>query len=366
MRIRYLLSVALLFVFTMAIVIGCTREPTIEPVASPSATPEARDPNAPLVIGYSNWVGWWPWAIAEAEGLFEANGANVELKWFDDYLESMEALATGEIDGNCQTLSDTISFVGDAVNGEVVVLVNDNSAGNDKIIVSDEIKTIADLAGKKVGLEEGVVGDFLLTLALEENDMSRDDVDIVPLETSAAVEAFVTGQTDAVATFAPFWLAALKRDGSKELISSAEFPGAIPDLLVMSATAIEEHPEDVQGLIDTWFSVLAFMQKNPDRANAMMADRANVSPEDLNLLKQGTRLFSLPDNLEAFAPGDNMKHMQFAAQMMSKFMVNVDFIPTAPDLAALLDDRFVADYAERVGENDTSVSDVEAFATPAS
>jgi NitT/TauT family transport system substrate-binding protein len=361
MRLRHLLSAVLLFGFTVAIVVGCAQEPTIEVVDSPSPTPEARDPNAPLVIGYSNWVGWWPWAIAEAEGLFAAEGVNVELKWFDSYLGSMEALATGEIDGNCQTLSDTISFAGDAVNGEVVVLVNDNSAGNDKIIVSDEINVIADLSGKKVAVEEGIVGDFLLTLALEKQGMSRDDVDIVPLETATAVEAFVSGQTDAVGAFAPFWLTALKRDGAKELISSAEFPGAIPDLLVMSATAIESHAEDIQGLINVWFSILKWMRENPDQANQIMADRANVTLEELELLKRGTRFFSLPDNLEAFAPGDNMQHMQFAAQMMAKFMVNVDFIPKAPDLETLLDERFVQAYAERVGEADTSVEDVAAF-----
>jgi NitT/TauT family transport system substrate-binding protein len=53
------------------------------------------------------------------------------------------------------------------VNGQVAVLVNDNSSGNDKIIVTEEIKTIQDLKGKKVAVEEGVVGDFLLSLALE-------------------------------------------------------------------------------------------------------------------------------------------------------------------------------------------------------
>ncbi|TAF51689.1 MAG: aliphatic sulfonate ABC transporter substrate-binding protein [Oscillatoriales cyanobacterium] len=361
MRFRHLLSAVLLFGFTVAIVVGCAQKPAIETVDSPTPTPEARDPNAPLVIGYSNWVGWWPWAIAESEGLFAAQGVKVELKWFDSYLESMEALATGEIDGNCQTLSDTISFAGDAVNGEVVVLVNDNSAGNDKIIVSDEIQKITDLAGKKVAVEEGIVGDFLLTLALEKQGMSRDDVDIVPLETAAAVEAFVSEQTDAVGSFAPFWLTALKREGAKELISSAEFPGAIPDLLVMSASAIDSNPDDIQGLIDIWFNVLKWMRENPDRADKIMADRANITLEELELLKRGTRFFSLPDNLEAFAPGDNMQHMQFAAQMMAKFMVNVDFIPKAPDLETLLDDRFIQAYAEQVGDADTSVEDVAAL-----
>jgi hypothetical protein len=41
------------------------------------------------------------------------------MKWFDGYLESMQALAAGQLDGNSQTLNDTISFAGEAINGEV-------------------------------------------------------------------------------------------------------------------------------------------------------------------------------------------------------------------------------------------------------
>ena len=59
----------------------------------------------PIVLGYSNWAGWWPWAIA-VEELFEKNGVNVEMKWFDGYVQSM-LLAAGKIDGNPQTLNDT-------------------------------------------------------------------------------------------------------------------------------------------------------------------------------------------------------------------------------------------------------------------
>jgi ABC-type nitrate/sulfonate/bicarbonate transport system substrate-binding protein len=31
--------------------------------------------------------------IAEEEGLFAKNGANVQMKWFDGYLESLQALS---------------------------------------------------------------------------------------------------------------------------------------------------------------------------------------------------------------------------------------------------------------------------------
>ncbi|MEM7593275.1 MAG: ABC transporter substrate-binding protein [Cyanobacteria bacterium P01_A01_bin.83] len=340
MNRRKILSLFSVFCLSLILTISCSPAPQ----SSDSGTSNAPEGDV-IVIGYSNWAGWWPWAIAEQEGLFAKNNVNVEMRWFDGYLASMEALAAGQLDGNCQTLNDTISFAADAVNGEVAILVNDNSAGNDKIIVAEEINTIEDLKGKKVAIEEGVVDDFLLTLALESKGMSRDDVEIVPLETGAAAAAFASGQADAVGAFPPFWLTALKREGSKELISSAEFPGAIPDLLVVTQKLIDEQPEKAQALVNTWFDVLEFMEQNPERADEIMAARADVTVDELQLFKDGTKMFTIEDNLEAFSDGDSMKHMPFAARQMADFMISVDFIPEAPDLTKILDDQFVKAYA---------------------
>lgn len=334
-----------LFCLSLILVVSCNtgnnNTPTTEGTNQDQASSE------PVVMGYSNWAGWWPWAIAEEEGFFEKNGANVRLQWFDGYLASMEAMAAGQLDANCQTLNDTVSFVADAVNGEVVVLVNDNSAGNDKIIAIEDIQTIPDLEGRDVAVEAGVVDDFLLSLALEREGMSRDDVNIVDLETGAAAAAFAAGKVDAVGAFPPYWLTALKREGSHELITSAEFPGAIPDLLVTSQKLIDERPDQVQALVNTWFDVLEFMENNPDRADEIMAQRADVTTEELQLFKEGTKIFTLEENLEAFSEGNSMKNMPFAAEEMADFMVSVGFIPEKPDLTNLFDSSFVETYAEQ-------------------
>ncbi|MEM6868954.1 MAG: ABC transporter substrate-binding protein [Cyanobacteria bacterium P01_C01_bin.121] len=340
MKRRRLVSLCLAFLCTMLVTVSCGGPSSDTASGGDTASGDAAA-EAPIVIGYSNWAGWWPWAIAEQEGLFAANNVNVEMRWFDGYVESMEAFAAGQLDGNCQTLNDTISFAADAVNGEVAVLVNDNSAGNDKIIVSEEINSIEDLLGKKVAVEEGVVDDFLLSLALEDAGFSRDDVEIVPLETGAAAAAFAAGQADAVGAFPPYWLTALEREGSKELITSADFPGAIPDLLVMSQKIIDERPDDVQAIVKTWFDTLAFMEENPEESDEIMAARADVTVEELQLLKEGTRMFTLEDNLEAFSDGEGMKYMPYSAVQMADFMVGVGFIPEAPPLEPVLDDQFV-------------------------
>ena len=315
---------------------------------SPSATTSTAPGRSadPITIGYSSWAGWWPWAIAAEKELFAKNGVAVQMKWFDGYVESMETMAAGQIECNSQTLNDTISFLPGANGGEVVILVNDNSTGNDQVIVDASITSIQDLKGKTVVIEEGVVDDFLLSLALRDNGMTRDDLVIKGLPTDQAAAAFVAGKADAVGAFPPFTGTAKKRDGAHVLVSSADYPGAIPDLLVCNADLIAERPEAVQAIVDTWWDIRAFMNTNPEEAEAIMARRAGVSTEEYQEYKDGTTLFSIEDNLEAFSEGATMRSMPYAAETMADFMVETGFIPEKPDMSNLFDDRFIKASAQ--------------------
>lgn len=182
---------------------------------------------APIKLGFSAWPGWFPWQVAKDAGIFKEAGVNVELVWFEGYLDSINALAGGKLDANSQTLNDTIGSVAAGAD-QVIVLVNDNSTGNDQIIATREIRTVADLKGKKVGIEAGVVDHFLLLLGLKAAGMSEKDVTIVNLETGAAAAAFASGQLDAVGVFAPFTTQALKREGSHSLVQLEGLPGRDP------------------------------------------------------------------------------------------------------------------------------------------
>jgi NitT/TauT family transport system substrate-binding protein len=72
-----------------------------------------------------------------------------------------------------------------------------------------------------------------------------------------------------------------------------------------------------------------------------MAKRAGIPTQEYEQYKNGTRFFSIKDNLEAFSPGQGMQHMPYAAESMADFMVSVGFIPEKPDMSNLFDDSFV-------------------------
>ena len=249
-----------------------------------------------ITLGYSAWPGWFPWAVAEEAGIFEEVGVDVELKWFDDYLGSLDAMAAGQVDANSQTLNDTL--VGVSAGGDqVVVLVNDNSAGNDAIIVDESITSIEDLAGQDIAAEAGVVDHFLLLQGLDSVGLTEDDIDFQGLLTADAAAAFSGGEFDAVGVFAPFTLQALERAGSKVLFDSADFPGTIPDFLAVDRQLVEERPEDVQLLVDAWYATLDYIEENPDEATEIMAERPGCRAEEYAAFAGGTKLFTAEEAL---------------------------------------------------------------------
>jgi NitT/TauT family transport system substrate-binding protein len=301
---------------------------------------------APIKIGYSAWPGWFPWKVAEEKGLFKKNGVDVQMVWFVNYGDSINALSASRLEANCQTLNDTIAPAAAGAKLKIV-LVNDNSAGNDQIIVKPEIKTIKDLKGKRVAAELGTVDHYLLLLGMQKVGLTQKDVQFTPLETSAAAAAFAAGRLDGVGVFAPFTTQALSTKKGKVLFSSKDYPGAISDHLVFSAAFVKAHPEDVQKIVKTWFDTLEYIKKNPDESIKIMAKRAGTSDADYRSYDSGTRIFTLAQNLAAL--GSETKdptNLRFQGKIIADFLLKAGLAKQKPDLESLYDDSFVKKVAK--------------------
>ncbi len=346
MRNRSLVSTFLVFTLALFLTISCSN-PGANTKPNPDSSTPTTDAKADVRLGFSAWPGWLPWQVSQDQKIFNANKVSVDLKWFDGYLDSISALNAERIDANSQTLGDTIASISGGAD-QVVVLTNDNSTGNDKIIVSKNIKSVADLKGKKIAAEEGTVDHFLLLQGLKKAGLTAKDIKFVPLETGKAAAAFAAGQVDGVAVFAPFTTQALKQVGSRELFSSKDFPGSISDHLVFSRKFINERPDKVQAVVDSWFATLDYIKTNPDAANKILVKRAGVSDSEYKEYEKGTRIFTIAENLKAFQAGNDMTSLPYAATKMSAFLSEVGLAKTKPDLTKIFDDRFVKAYAAKI------------------
>ncbi len=299
-----------------------------------------------IKLGFSAWPGWFPWQVAEEAGIFDEAGVNVELVWFEGYLDSINALAAGQLDANSQTLNDTITSVA-AGSDQVIVLTNDNSTGNDQIIAAEDIKTIEDLRGKKIGVEAGVVDHYLLLLGLESVGHDRGRRGHPEPRDGRSLGGLCLGPAGRGGGLRALYDPGPRARGLAHAVRLERLPRLHPrPPRGLARALVDDRPEDLQKLVNAWFMTLDYIEDNPDEAVEIMAERAGVSTEDYETYDAGTTLFSIDDNVAAFESGDERANLDHNAEEITAFLLETELIEEEPDLSQLLDPQFITAYAE--------------------
>jgi len=133
--------------------------------------------------------------VADAFGYFKDENLTVELIRFDGGVGSLRASASGAID-----LAGTSSEpVIDAIaNGADVKIVYSYAPNVDvTFAVGPNVKTMADLKGKKLGVQEaGGFADVMTRIILKKAGIDPKDVTFVTTTTAGRVQQLATGATD--------------------------------------------------------------------------------------------------------------------------------------------------------------------------
>jgi len=291
--------------------------------------------HAEIKVGVSDWTGWVAWYVAQDQGYFRKYGADVNLIWFANYSDSISALSTGQLDANSQTWSDTLGPLAKGLPLKVV-LVNDNSAGNDALLVGPRIKSFAELRHHTVALEQYSISHFVLYTALARNGLTAQDVTMVNLSAGDAAAAFISGRVDAAVVWNP-WISEIEKSGKgAALFTSAQMPGLIPDLLVAQARSIQSKRGDFVAMVRAWFDTEAFIRAQPDRAVAIMSKVVSMSPEQYRVFLPGTRFFDAAANRDAF-DAKSPHSLVHVAPSIAAFLLSNKLIDGQPDAAKGVD-----------------------------
>ena len=276
----------------------------------------------PLKIAYNDWPGWVPWEIAIQKGWFEEAGVEVEFQWID-YVKSMETYAAGGLDGCHMTNGDAL-VTGATGKPAVGILINDFSNGNDMFIASPGINSVADMKGKKVGVEEGFVSHLLVLTALEANGMSEDDIEIVNTPNGETPQVLKSGAVNGISAWQPSSGQALKLvDGSKTIFTSADAPGIIYDILFVDPESLETRREDWKKVVKVWYQVVDFLkdEDNLDEALEIMAGRVNLTADEYEPLLKGTYILTLEESLAKWEKAEGLGSVYGSSDVVNKFNV---------------------------------------------
>ena len=298
--------------------------------ASPAAAPSAAaaptpapvpEPTGPaLKVAYSDWPGWIAWDIGIQKGWFKQAGVAVDFAWFE-YAPSMDAFAAGKVDGVTVTNGDAL-VTGSSGGPSKCILINDYSNGNDMIIAKPGIKSVADLKGKKIGVEVGLVDHLLLLKALESAKLTEKDVKITNVTTDQTPQALKSGSVDAIAAWQPNSGQALKDvPGSTAVFTSANAPGLIFDHLCVNPKSLAERRADWLKVVKVWFQIADFIKdpKNVDEAAKIMGQRVKLPGEEYKKFMSGTAFQDLAGNLKAFGKGETLESVFGSSKTVDAF-----------------------------------------------
>jgi len=293
---------------------------------------------APLRIGYSDWPGWVAWEIGIQKGWFAEAGVDVDFQWFD-YVASMDAFASGQLDAVTMTNGDAL-VTGATGAPSKAILINDFSNGNDMLVARPGINSVAELAGKRIGVEVGFVCHLLLLQALEANGMGESDVTLVNIPTHELPQAFATGDVDAVAAWQPNSSQALAAvPGSTALFTSANVPGLIYDVLAVNPASLSARPEDWKKVVQVWYRIAEYILNPATQADAVaiMAARVSLPPEQYLPFLGGTRILTLEEAKLAFQPGEGLDSIFGSSKLADRFNVANEVYDSPQPVADYID-----------------------------
>jgi NitT/TauT family transport system substrate-binding protein len=231
-----------------------------------------------LRVGTNLWPGYEPLYLAEINGVWSANN-NIKLIEFPSATEVLRAFRNRVIEVAALTLDEVLLLIESGF-PVTIVLVLDISYGADVIMAPNSWKEFSDIKGKRVGVERSTLGAYVLTRALEINQISLDDVEVVSLHFEQHEKAYINKKVDAVVTFDPV-RTHLKNLGAKEIFSSREIPGEIVDVLVIHDDKIEQNKMVLQALVDGWFQTLHTIKSRPKQSATIMGKRLNLTPDEV-------------------------------------------------------------------------------------
>ncbi|EPE96947.1 ABC transporter substrate-binding protein [Rhizobium grahamii] len=253
-------------------------------------------------IGIEPWLGYGQWHVAASKDLFKkANLENVELVNFTEDKDINAALASGQLDAANIATHTAMGMVAAGLPVKIVSLL-DFSLKADAILAGADVKSVADLKGKKIAFEEGTTSDILLNYALASNGMTINDIERVPMPAADAGTALIAGQVPVAVTYEPYISTALAQDKNIQLLFEAgKDPGLVSDVLVVREEVLKEKPGQVLAMIKAWDAALADYKANTEEDRAIIAKAVGASPEDLKTAFDGVQYYTSAEAAKAFA-----------------------------------------------------------------
>lgn len=289
------------------------------------------NPDVPLAVGIHPWPGYEPFYIARAFG------------WLPDYVrlreggtasDSVAAMKAGELDAAALTLDEVLAVRASGL-ALTVVLVFDVSVGADAVMARGDIEQPADVAGRRIAVERGAVGELVLDKLLAAAGLTEADVTVLDIAPDDQLEAWRRGEIDVAIGYEPV-TRLLEREGARRLFDSRQFPGVIFDVLAVRSDRLSVRRSQLDALLSAHFRALDHLRVNRDDALRRIAAWRGLSLEETERSFAGLNLPDLAGN-RAYLDVTGARGILKSARELNVLMLRAGRLSVADDLIGLID-----------------------------
>jgi NitT/TauT family transport system substrate-binding protein len=256
-------------------------------------------------VAINTWPGLGPFYVAHAKGFDAQEGITLQVIMTENTEARTSSLVSGEVDLVGITL-DNIVISRSRGLPMVVVGKSDISWGGDGIIANSEIKSVADLKGKRVACPEGLPSHFLLLYLLRANGLRPSDIRFIPAgDGGQAAFLFTSGNADAAVTWDPWISRTRTLTQGHVLLTTRDIPELLLGIVAANQNFLPARADRITRAMRAWFKGVAYTQSHPEEASAIMAREFNVQPDEFRRMATGARLTDLDDTQRTFGTASN-------------------------------------------------------------
>ena len=231
--------------------------------------------------------------IAQNQHFFAQNDINLTIADYSSATTALNAALNGKVD---LAVSSEYAFVVTNVlqKGDLKVIATIDKAQSVSIVCRKDrgISTIADLAGKNIGLTFQIAPQFYLARFLELNNVNLTDVNQINMPTTQYVTAIVNGPVDAVVV-SDSSISQIQSQLPNDTVVWSVQNDQLLDMILSSRNEwITQHPDLVERFLKSLAQSQDYVFNNPTGAQTIIQKQLNLT-SSLMKEKWSSHQFSL-------------------------------------------------------------------------
>lgn len=216
--------------------------------------------------------------------------------------------------------------------GTEIAVTADGYKANALLVNKDSgIKSVKDLKGKKIAVAKGSSAFGFLYLALEQEGIDPNEVEIIQLQPDEARPAFENGSVDVWSIWEPFISIQMIQNNAEILINGEDLGRSSASFAIARTGIIENNPKLVDIFLEVFARAAEWRMENKEEAITFFAELRGLDSEVVDSVLTNTNTFALPITEDFIA----------AQQTIADLLFELDAIDKEINTAEVVDNQFV-------------------------